>query len=192
MDPVAVPAHAESALASLAARSEAEVDAACATAVDVLARGARAGERGGKEFAEARALAWFFVACASGGVSEDALEKRLRARGFDDARAGRVRAAYARGGGASRRGTETRRGARYDGLTWRLDGVVASRSSLVEGEAKYLLELRRMTRAERLTSLCECDYQTLRALKESCESALAASEGAHAVRLARYVRRPKT
>lgn len=192
MDPVALPPHAESALASLASRSEPELDAACALAVDVLARGARAEARAGKEFAEARALAWFFVACASGGVSEDALEKRLRARGFDEGRAGRVRAAYARGRGAATRGTATRRGARYDGLTWRLDAVVASRSSLVEGEAKYLLELGRMTRAERVRSMCECDYQTLRALKESCESALAASEGAHAVRLARYVRRPKT
>ena len=192
MDPVALPPHAESALASLAARSDAELDAACATAVDVLARGARAGERFGSECAASRALAWFFVACASGGVREDGVETRLRARGFDHERASLVGRAYARGRAAATRGTATSRGARYDGLTWRLDGVVASRSSLVEGEAMYLMELGRIGGKGRVTSLCECDYQTLRALRETCERALAASEGARAVRLARYVRRPKT
>ena len=43
----------------------------------------------------------------------------------------------------------------------------------------------------RTTTLAETDYQTLRAMLREAETALAASTGAHAGRLAKYVRRPK-
>ena len=42
--------------------------------------------------------------------------------------------------------TSTNRREAYDGLEWRLDARVASRASLVEAEAKYLLKLGRVGR----------------------------------------------
>lgn len=197
MEPVVWTKAIERDMRALAARSLDVVDAACEDAM-ALASGERAVERAASD---ARALAWAFAECARGCVTSDAFGKRMRGFGFDDAKAETLTRRYAeealRGerGAATRRGTATNRSDAYDGLEWRLDANVSSRASLVESEAKYLLKLglaRGDDGGTKKTTLAETDYQTLKALKDACESALAASTGAHATRLARYVRRPKT
>tara|TARA_B100000683_G_scaffold115373_2_gene113379 strand:+ start:11405 stop:12097 length:693 start_codon:yes stop_codon:yes gene_type:complete len=176
-----------------------------ARALDALARGEDADGDGkvvdARVIRGARALAWTFAECARGCVSGRAFGERVGAFGFSgEVREGlerRYEAEAAAGGSAeARRMTSTNRRDAYDGLEWRLDARVASRASLVEAEAKYLLKLGRVGRGgaragTRTTTLAETDYQTLRAMLREAETALAASTGAHAGRLAKYVRRPK-
>jgi hypothetical protein len=151
------------------------------------------------------ALAWAFWECARFGTSVEAFEKKMRGFGMDDARANATREVYAmvRAASVGRGcGVATHRGRAYDGLSWRLDVRVASRAMAMEAEAKYLLRLGRRryspvgdvgdgeeTVVEK--TLVECDYAQLKAMRDACEKALASTHGAHAGRLARYVRRPK-
>ena len=215
MDPVVWTDALERDLVALARCDAASVARACACAsralvegaraLDALARGEDADGDGkvvdARVIRGARALAWTFAECARGCVSGRAFGERVGAFGFSgEVKEGlerRYEAEAAAGGGAeARRMTSTNRRDAYDGLEWRLDARVASRASLVEAEAKYLLKLGRVGRGgaragTRTTTLAETDYQTLRAMLREAETALAASTGAHAGRLAKYVRRPK-
>lgn len=199
MDPVAIPTRAADALRALARCAASDVGACATRAVEHVASGtaleASARARG-RASETSEALGWFFLACARGGVGDDGFATRCARLGFSEEGTAVVGEAYARARAVAVE-RRTSSGERYDGLAWRLDGVVASRASLVEGEAKYLMELRRLRESVegeggRGRTLFEIDYQTLKALRDECESALAASSGAHAVRLAKYVRRPKT
>ena len=199
MEPVVWTKAIERDLRALAALKPLDVvDAACEDAMAAGVGRARGRARGAR-----RAGARVGVRGVRARVRDErrVREAGMRGFGFDDAKAETLTRRYAeeatRGerGAATRRATATNRSDAYDGLEWRLDANVASRASLVESEAKYLLKLglaRGDDGGTKKTTLAETDYQTLKALKDACESALAASKGAHAARLARYVRRPKT
>ena len=151
-----------------------------------------------------RALAWVFMESLRACLTRETFEKKCAGFGFaGDASAalGETYASEAFKGAFMRAmssASATNRGMRYDGLQWRLDVRVASRALHVEADPKYLLKLGRRRVdgrggvAETASTLVETDYQTLNAMREECEKALAACSSAHASRLARYVRRPKT
>jgi len=215
MDPVVWTDALERDLVALARCDAASVGraASCASralvegerALDALARGededGDASVVDARVVSGARALTWAFAECARGYVSARAFGERMGTFGFSgEVKEGLERRyeaeAVAGGGAEARRIASTNRRDAYDGLEWRLDARVASRASLVEAEAKYLLKLGRVGRGgaregTRTTTLAETDYQTLRAMLREAEAALAASTGAHANRLSKYVRRPK-
>lgn len=151
-----------------------------------------------------RALAWVFMESLRACLTRETFEKKCAGFGFASDASAVLGETYASAAfkdaftRAMSNANATNRGIRYDGLNWRLDVRVASRALHVEADPKYLLKLGRRQVdglggvAETVSTFVETDYQTLNAMREECEKALAACSSAHASRLARYVRRPKT
>ena len=82
----------------------------------------------------------------------------------------------------------------YDGLDWRLEVQVASRSLRHQAEPKFLLELRtrestsaRTTEAATRTRMLQADHESIQNVLEELETALKAVKGAHANRILRYI-----
>lgn len=205
MDPVTWSRAIERDLVSGLRTASADVaDATARRAIALLGTGAFKAEDGASVPPRAgcvEALASALASCVRVKASSEVLERRMAGLGIGAEARTAVKRRYEEdcasraGREAIARGVATHRGRAYDGLEWRLDVQVASRASLVEAVPKYTLRLGTMRvdgRGAREETTLECDYAALKALRDDCARALEATSGAHADRLARYVRRPKS